>query len=544
MKPIGHYEVPHLALFKSSVSRVLARELDQSRTYAAAIDSDHPLMQGADLYCRAMESNTPVPEPDADRGDDPEVQAYLAWLYHRRAHAHIAGDTKIEAQLALQTQRFKYGNRLWQQMCIQYYKYYWQYPYHKGGKPRYRSWRDASGGKGNIDYGVVHWKLPADARVAIVGDIGTGTDVAAAVLLAALHFKPDAILHLGDIYFSGTSFETHQRFIGLIRSVLRKTRRRIPVFTVPGNHEYFTGNVSFLEALDSGRLVARPDQRQAASYFSLRTVDDGWQFLGLDTGYYGHYLNVPAGAQQATLERLHLGTVETAADGSDPHWPSDYNPYLQRAANAELPVCDTTNPVAQVTVRADEALWHTDKLQKFSGRSILLSHHQLYSALNACGIAQKQVAGPDAQSVPDPTDFNRLWINTGLWRQFGPAFGDHVAAWLWGHEHNLGIFQSSYRPADWPSDTPDAKLVFKTLSKGRCAGHSAIPVQESEAPYAQKYPLELERPDLMLGVTNGWYNHGFQIMELDGRGHPAQLSYYQVVEADPTPQCIFKEIIE
>lgn len=540
MKAIGHYEVPHLALFKSAVSRVLARELGLSRTNSAAIDSDHPLMVGADRYCRAMQANAPVPEPDSDRGDDPEVQAYLASLYHRKAHAHIGGDAATEEAIARQTARFKFGNPLWQQMYVQYYRYYWQYPWHKGCQPRYRSWKDATGGRGDAHYGVISWRLPADARVAIVGDIGTGTDEAAAVLLAALQFDPHAILHLGDVYFSGTGFETRHRLVGLVRTVLHRARRRVPFFTIPGNHEYFTGAVSYLQTLDSGTLIDLPSQSQKASYFCLRTEDDGWQFLGLDTGYYGHYMNVAGAAQQATLERLHIGEVETGQDTSNPHWPCHRNPYFALPDNADLPQEDTTVPASQVTVRADEAEWHSDKLRTFSGRSVLLSHHQLYSALIECGEAQRQVSGPGGQATLDPTDFNRTWIDTGLWSQFGEMF-DRVAAWIWGHEHNLNIFQSGYRPSGWPSDAPSSPQFSKGLSKGRCAGHSAIPVQSSEAPYAQKYGVPLERADLTLGETDGWFNHGFQILELAGRGRPARLSYYQVVEADPTPHLLFEE---
>ena len=122
MRPIEHFEVPHLALLKSAVSRVLADELGQSATNAGGIDTDHPLMAGTDKYCRAMEANKPIPEPSSDRDDDPEVQAYLASLYHRKAHARIGGDKSLESELAKQTARFKYGNPLWQQMFVQYYE--------------------------------------------------------------------------------------------------------------------------------------------------------------------------------------------------------------------------------------------------------------------------------------------------------------------------------------------------------------------------------------------------------------------------------------
>jgi hypothetical protein len=137
--------------------------------------------------------------------------------------------------------------------------------------------------------------------------------------------------------------------------------------------------------------VTEPSQKQSASYFCLRTADNGWQFLGLDTGYNGHYMNVPPAAQQAVLDHLHIGEISAPMDQSDPHWPTDCNPYFRRASGGNLPVQDPTAALDQVTVRPDELVWHLDKLADFPGRSILLSHHQLYSALDVCGIAQKQI---------------------------------------------------------------------------------------------------------------------------------------------------------
>jgi hypothetical protein len=542
MNPIEHFEVPHLALWKSCVAEVLASDPTESGAYGKGIDTTHPMMKAADRYCRAMRDNLPIEKPPSDSDDEAAVQTYLASLHHRRVHARIAGNAELEADLERQTSKYKFGNPLWQQMGDQYFTYYWQYPFHKGEKPRYRSWRAVDAGAGDQQYGVIEWRLPARARVAIVGDIGTGTDVAAAVLVAALRFKPDAILHLGDVYFSGTPWETNHNLVQLVSTVMESEHARAPFFTVPGNHEYFTGAASFLHALDSGRLVLEPSQTQSASYFCLRSADDGWQFLGLDTGFNGHYMNVPATAQQAVLERLHGGKVSTPDDVSDPHWPADHNPFFAKATGAGLPIQDTTAPTAMVTVRADELAWHLDKLERFTGRSILLSHHQLYSALDVCGVSQaRSSAFPGGPAYPDLADFNRIWVNTGLWRQFGPMFGDRVAAWIWGHEHNLEIFEDNYRPEDWPTGTPEATDVFKSLPKGRCAGHSAIPVQEIEAPYAQQYPVSLVRPDARLDVTDGWLNHGFQLLELGGAGRPSRLSYFQIAGADPTPLPIYVE---
>ncbi|MCU0341396.1 MAG: metallophosphoesterase, partial [Spirosomaceae bacterium] len=371
MTEIEHYEVPHLALWKSSVAAVLAKATGQTRTTAFGIATGHPLMQATDVYCKAMERNTPLQDPGKDSGDEAAVQAYLSYLHHKMAHHKIATDADKEAELQAEIAMYKFGNPLWQQMFVQYYKYYWQYPYHKGAVPQYRSWQASDAGNGDLNYGMIAWKLPAHARVVIVGDIGTGTEEASAVLAAACKFKPDAILHLGDVYFSGTKDEVNKRLVGMVRKVLKKEKCQIPFFTVPGNHEYFTGGVALLNALDSGKLVHDPTQKQAASYFCLRSEDDGWQFLGLDTGYNGHYMNVAKGAQQATLNHLHIGEVQKSATDTDPHWPKHHNPYFCDPSEANLPQLDTTSPVPMVTLRPDELLWHQDKLTHFTGRSVL-----------------------------------------------------------------------------------------------------------------------------------------------------------------------------
>jgi hypothetical protein len=543
MEAIEHFEVPHLALWKSCAAETIAGETGQTATTSYGIDTGHSLMKATDIYCRSMERNTPLKDPGKDSTDEPAVQAYLSFLHHKMAHARIGKDAEKETSLQKEIAEYKFGNPLWQQMFVQYYKYYWQYPYHKGAVPKYRSWQADDAGKGSLDYAVIQWKLPANARVVIVGDIGTGTQEAADVLSAACKFKPDAFLHLGDIYFSGTKRETDHRLVNMVRRVLKKEKCRAPFFTVPGNHEYFTGAVSLLNALDSGKLIYDPSQTQQASYFCLRSADDGWQFLGLDTGYNGHYMNVAKGAQKAVLEHLHIGEISKPDSSADPHWAKDFNPYFLNPAEADLPREDTTSPVAMVTVRPDELIWHQDKLKNFAGRSVLLSHHQLYSALDVCGVAQ--AALPET-GAPDPKDPNRLWVNTGLWQQFGAFFGDRVGAWIWGHEHNLLIFEDNYRPAGWSSDD-EFMRVYKNLPKGRCAGHSAIPVQDTEEPYKANYPVPLKQADLTLSLTEvdeqNWYNHGFQLIELAGKGNPARLSYFQVSLDDNVPLPLFVESI-
>jgi predicted phosphodiesterase len=535
------YNLPHLALWKSAGVAVVNRQAGYKKS-KRAIDIDHPLQKAADQYSEQLYNNKPIPTPDTSKGplsaDDPQIGPYLSFLHHQLAHARIAGDKKLENELETQRGRFKYGNPLWEQQMIQYFWYYWDYPFHKGQAPHYRSWQDKKYGNGDINYGAIKWKIPARATIALVGDIGTGTDFAAAVLVSALKFNPDVILHVGDVYYSGTKEEFNQRFVGMINDVMKDYGRKVPVFTIPGNHEYFTGAISFLNCIDSMQLVNTEDQRQATSYFSIQTEDNRWQFLGMDTSFYGHYMDVPANAQEAALALLHHQKVEVPVDPTDPHWPNAYNPIFRHCKDANIPVKDPTVNPTMTPVRTDEQQWHAQKLNEFTGRTILLSHHQVYSAKQQIGVQQKQVAGSNGVSVPDSTDINRAWVNTALWNQFNPWLSTKVAAWFWGHEHNLCIYKDGYLPDGYKA--PD---TLNAIAKGRCIGHSGIPVQETETPYQQAYPVPLINNNVELSVTDGWYNNGYQILKLQGGGMPIKTAYYQLAGADPTPLLIFEEDI-
>ncbi|MDY8138720.1 metallophosphoesterase [Aquimarina sp. 2201CG5-10] len=532
------YNSPHLALWKSAAVSAIAKQQNGKN---AKIDEEHPLLKAIDTYSEAMIKNEPLTEPKNPedlQDDDPQILAYLTALNHQLAHAKISEDKDLEDQINEQRGRFRYGNPLWEEQQIEYFRYYWNYPFHKGQSPLYRSWQDKEFGNNNLNYGVIDWKIPADATIALIGDIGTGTDIAAGVLASALSFDPDVILHVGDIYYSGTPYEFETRFIGMIREVMKAHGKNVPVFTIPGNHEYFTGGIGFYDCIDTDMLINTKDQKQEASYFCLRTEDDYWQFLAMDTSFYGHYMDVPEKAQKAALELLHNNKVDIPSDPTNPHWSDAFNPIFHRVSNPYIKVEDTTHRTGMIPIRDDEQLWHKNKLETFDGRTILLSHHQVYSAKQHIGVAQTQIKDSNGISVPNPKDMNRAWINTELWKQFG-AFMPKVAAWFWGHEHNLGIYKDNYRPDGWE----DASGNLSTIPKGRCVGHSAIPVQEKEAPYEQKYPVPLIAENAKLDLTNGWYDRGYQILKLQGKDQPIKTSYYQIAEADPEPLLIFEEEI-
>ncbi len=521
MSDVRPIENLYAAAWKSAVTQVVSQALpppDSGAEHQALVDS---ILAGTDKYCDALSAGEVVPHPGGPEGplqdSDPEVAAYLAQLHHRLMHIQSSvEDAQVQSDIALQLKRFTYGNPLWQQMSQQYFDNYALYPFHKRQPPAYRAWNTYDGGKGDLDFGVISWRLSPNAKVALVGDIGTGTDIATATLMNVLSFKPDVILHVGDVYFSGTQFEFEHRLVNMLKQAMAAADMKVPFFTVPGNHEYFTGNIPYFACLDSGVLTQLPEQRQRASYFSLRTVDDGWQFLGMDTGYYGHYLAISDAQQRAALQLLH---------GQDPGIPAD------------LPIQILPPNTEMVLLRDDEAQWHRHHIENFRGQSILLSHHPLYSQTIPCGVSQRMTAA----GTPDPTDINRPGVDAAIWRQLGRYFGDKVPAWFWGHEHNLAIYVNNYRPADWPDD-PDTRRLFNALPAGRCIGHSAIPVAESENPYAEHYPVPLQ-PATKLGISDGWYNHGFEIVQLSGAGKPAHVCYYQIVGTDPAPVLLHEEDI-
>jgi hypothetical protein len=140
-----------------------------------------------------------------------------------------------------------------------------------------------------------------------------------------------------------------------------------------------------------------------------------------------------------------------------------------------------------------EVAWVADKIaNRGNRRTVLLSHHQLFAAFeDICG-----------QSV-----------NPRLNEQLSPLLPD-VALWLWGHEHNLVVYEKH----------------LGVLA--RCIGHGAFPVGIDEIPVAPKF-AEVPVAPVRLGTTGPFYNHGYLIMDL--AGNTATLSYYQDTD-EATPQ--------
>ena len=58
----------------------------------------------------------------------------------------------------------------------------------------------------------------------------------------ASSYNPNYAIHLGDVYYSGTKREQEKYFINPLKINLNKDCR---IFTLPGNHDYYSGGEGF-----------------------------------------------------------------------------------------------------------------------------------------------------------------------------------------------------------------------------------------------------------------------------------------------------------
>jgi Calcineurin-like phosphoesterase len=118
--------------------------------------------------------------------------------------------------------------------------------------------------------------------IALVGDWGTGQELAKVVLHNIAKRNPDIIIHLGDVYYSGTKYEAEHYFLNIFKEVFpsitfgRNSNPRI--FTMAGNHDMYAGGSGFYWLLTQ--------IGQCASYFSLQ--NNYRPFVAVDTGFNDH----------------------------------------------------------------------------------------------------------------------------------------------------------------------------------------------------------------------------------------------------------------
>jgi hypothetical protein len=189
------------------------------------------------------------------------------------------------------------------------------------------------------DY-VIEDVLGDTARIALVGDWGTGDSTAKLLLRQIAQKQPDVVIHLGDVYYSGTEHEFQNYFYSIWHNMFGiplvswggkpGARSKPATFTLSGNHDMYAGGRPYYTTID---LLGQP-----ASYFCLR--NQNWQFIAIDTGLHD---NDPTASSVTFLED-------------------------------------------------SEVAWIKDKIQTAGGRkTVLLSHHQLFTTFESIGTSGNRI---------------------------------------------------------------------------------------------------------------------------------------------------------
>lgn len=413
-----------------------------------------PMMQGCWQHVKsAFEKKTIAkPKKESVTADSIEFNAYASQFFFKlRKTLPNTTTTTTETVMAKASVDddwdYSTGDTLGWAECVYFY-----YNWYGLKSLKYRDYVEDGGG--SLNYSVIDWKIPSNGgKVLIVGDWGTSNEDAEKMLYRLVYdHQPHCIIHLGDIYYSGTDNECTDNFYNVIRSQVGST---IPVFTIPGNHEYYSYGDGFYNLIDKMNHNLSNAQ-QEASYFCLKTDDGKWQFLGLDTGYNDHS-----------------------------PWDTNFNP----------PAPDLRSQ--------NDVTWAKDKIDHFSGQTIMLSHHQLFTH---SGSMCSDDYGDDSSANPF------------LYKYFASNFKDKIAAWFWGHEHSFALYQDG---------------IFG-LNKGRLLGASSYEESVDDDPYVDNFPMVPYAPNnVKLGTntyptshdSNKYYPHVGAIMTFNGNANPS-IDYY------------------
>jgi pimeloyl-ACP methyl ester carboxylesterase len=115
--------------------------------------------------------------------------------------------------------------------------------------------------------------LPDHAKIFLVSDFGTGLYGAPQITstIAKSGSQFDLMMHLGDIYYSGTQEEVQNRFLSLWPKEAGAVSRNLN-----GNHDMYSGGFGYFDK-------SLPAFEQNASYFAMQ--NKRWLLVGLDTSY-------------------------------------------------------------------------------------------------------------------------------------------------------------------------------------------------------------------------------------------------------------------
>jgi Calcineurin-like phosphoesterase len=283
---LAQFRDPSLSLWQSAIDETI-RDANPGwtlRPSLAGTDNAGSILREVARHCAAIAGEIPLAHllssdpifakllglPSANTVH--EQISYCSALYLSKAKALASGDANelanVEAQLNFGSCDPKYA------LAVAKYVQYFEarrkpIPYIAPASP---------------DDSVVPIDDEKKCTIALVGDWGTGQQPAKTVLQRIAQRKPDIVIHLGDIYYSGTTYEAQNYFLKMFENVFETGGNNFGnkgtprVFTMAGNHDMYAGG--------SGYYWLLKQLGQNASYFSLR--NKYWRFVAVDTGFNDH----------------------------------------------------------------------------------------------------------------------------------------------------------------------------------------------------------------------------------------------------------------
>jgi predicted phosphodiesterase len=119
-------------------------------------------------------------------------------------------------------------------------------------------------------------EIPEKCKIALLGDWGADNDHAKNIAAQAMARNPNFIIHLGDIYYSGSEGECRSFLHNWPLKNEDGDPKKGVSFALNGNHEMYSLGKPYFQ-------IVLPAFGQEASYFTL--FNGHWQFQGLDTAY-------------------------------------------------------------------------------------------------------------------------------------------------------------------------------------------------------------------------------------------------------------------
>ena len=336
---IKTYAMSFMSRWQSAVLSAVRGDGDEG----ADLATEHPIMEASCDACEVMEARMAEGSNPLDFAADiskVDLLSSCAQMYVGLAAAKITGNDERAREIESELQ-YSVCDPLWAKALLEFDKAETTIPYR-----HYES----------IDDFVLPLEPtvePTDTalKIVFVADWATGTNLAKNVMRCIGNQRPDVVIHLGDVYYSGTKKEMRDHFLDIVREYLPPETQ---VFNLAGNHDLYAGGEGYYWLLD--------ELGQPASYFCLR--NDHWQILA----------------------------IGAPPEVSDP-----------MASQYKVPPVDPK-----------EAEWHRHKIATADGRkTIMLSHYQLFTASG--NIARTPENLPMAVNPIFFDEFGEHLVNIDAW---------------------------------------------------------------------------------------------------------------------------------